>query len=363
MSNERECILIVDDTVENIDVLYNLLKDSYDIKVATDGKKALEIVEISDPPDLILLDIIMPEMDGYDTIKQLKKNPKTKDIPVIFLTSKTDVDDIVKGFDYGAVDYVGKPFNAPELKTRIHTQITLNKQKDLIRKRSNELKELLQIICHDLANNLSTIKSSIWLAENKAGATLDSYKDKIKMATVNAIDIIDLVREMRSVEDKKLPLQKVNLLVSVSDSLKLFSDTMSQKKIKTEIDIAKDLDVMVEPRSFVNSVINNIMSNAIKFSFPNSTIRIGALDNGGSIHLMFKDTGMGIPANMLDQIFDLSKRTNRLGTQGEHGTGFGMPLIKRFVTLYGGEIQVSSEDIKKTPRKHGTEIRLILNKA
>jgi two-component system, sensor histidine kinase and response regulator len=357
MIDLKPTLLIADDTVENIDILYNLLKDEYQIIVAKDGKETLKIIAEKHLPDLVLLDIIMPDMDGFDTIIELKKNPLTKNIPVIFLTSLTDVEDLVKGFSLGAVDYVGKPFNAPELLSRVKTQITIKKHEDLIKQRSNELKELLQIMCHDLASHFSVIKSSVWLSENKEEVTLDSYKDRIKMATYNGIDIINLVREMRTVEDKQIPLEKVNLLEIVSESLRLHNDNLEAKNIKVNIAIPDNLHVLVEPRSFINSVINNILSNAIKFSYENSFIKISGLKNKDGINLSFKDSGIGIPVNLLNELFELSKKTNRPGTKGEKGTGFGMPLIKKFVELYGGKIIIKSS----VKHNQGTEVILLLN--
>ncbi|MBU2511185.1 bacteriohemerythrin [bacterium] len=125
---EKQTILAVDDTPENIDVLVGILKEKYKVKAAPNGEKALKAVEKS-PPDLILMDIMMPVMDGYETCKKLKENPKTREIPIIFLTAKTETEDIVKGFELGAVDYVIKPFNPVELLARVNTHLTIQHQK------------------------------------------------------------------------------------------------------------------------------------------------------------------------------------------------------------------------------------------
>ena len=130
-------ILIVDDSPKNIQVLGSMLKPAgYRIRIAYNGQEALEMVETS-LPDLILLDIMMPVMDGFETCKKLKENDKTVDIPVIFLTAKTDTKDIVQAFETGAVDYVSKPFNGTELLRRIQTHLKLKDQKDYINKVSN----------------------------------------------------------------------------------------------------------------------------------------------------------------------------------------------------------------------------------
>jgi two-component system, sensor histidine kinase ChiS len=127
-SKDKQTILVVDDTPENIDILVGILKKDYKVKAAPNGEKALRVVE-KNPPDLILMDVMMPVMDGYETCKRLKENQAYKDIPIIFLTAKTETEDIVKGFELGAVDYVTKPFSPIELLARVNTHLTMQKQK------------------------------------------------------------------------------------------------------------------------------------------------------------------------------------------------------------------------------------------
>ncbi|MCK5844055.1 MAG: response regulator [Victivallales bacterium] len=141
METEKQTVLVVDDATENIDVIVGLLKDNYKVKAAVNGMKALKIVE-SKPPDIILLDIMMPEMDGHEVITRLKANSETRDIPVIFLTGKTDVADETKGFELGAVDYISKPFNPAVVKARVDTQMELvSRRKETERLLGNILPE------------------------------------------------------------------------------------------------------------------------------------------------------------------------------------------------------------------------------
>jgi adenylate cyclase len=138
---EKQTILVVDDTPENIDILVGILKTEYKVKAAPNGEKALKVAEKS-PPDLILLDIMMPVMDGFETCKRLKDNPELKEIPIIFLTAKTETEDIVKGFDLGAVDYLTKPFNPLELKVRVNTHLQLRKSKQELESKNEQLERL-----------------------------------------------------------------------------------------------------------------------------------------------------------------------------------------------------------------------------
>ncbi|MEQ8189134.1 MAG: response regulator, partial [Candidatus Eremiobacterota bacterium] len=173
MNNNEEkqeipLVLIVDDVPKNIQLLGNILNnEGYDIIIAENGKEALE--RISDVlPDIILLDIMMPEMDGYETCKILKENDRTRDIPVIFLTAKTEMEDIVKGFNAGSVDYITKPFNSTELMARVKTHITLKKLFDKEKEYVKELKELnklknkfLGIAAHDIRSPVATMQMNI----------------------------------------------------------------------------------------------------------------------------------------------------------------------------------------------------------
>jgi len=137
-------VLIVDDTPENIQVISGILyQKGVNITIAQSGREALKTAS-RQRPDLVLLDIIMPEMNGFEVCKRLKKNPATKDIPIIFLTAKTQPEDIVKGFELGAVDYVTRPFNPAELLSRVFTHLELKKSRDLLSAQSQQRKELLE---------------------------------------------------------------------------------------------------------------------------------------------------------------------------------------------------------------------------
>lgn len=141
--SRRQKLLIVDDAPANIREITELLKAEYKVVFATSGPKALEMVATDSPPDLILLDIIMPEMDGMEVCRRLKSSPESKDIPVIFLTAKTETEDIIKGFQVGAVDYVTKPFNSSELCSRVHTHMELKRSNEQLKLEIEERKKLI----------------------------------------------------------------------------------------------------------------------------------------------------------------------------------------------------------------------------
>ncbi|HEO64647.1 MAG TPA: hybrid sensor histidine kinase/response regulator [Spirochaetes bacterium] len=364
MSDQQERkyhILIVDDTSKNIQVLANVLKQkNYQISAAKNGYQAIDIVEET-TPDLILLDIMMPEMDGFETCQRLKKDDKTRDIPIIFLTAKNEGDDIIKGFELGAVDYITKPFNSAELLMRVKTHLDLRLSKEIIQRQSNERKELLHVVCHDLVNPMAYIIGILDLAEEDV-TVFKQMKDRMRMAMTNGINMIAMVREMRALEEGKLhfDLEHIDLKQTLDESTHMFKQKLSKKSLELVIRVDENLYVYAERVSFVNSVLNNIITNAIKFSYPDTKIVIdGKLNNDKAI-ISIKDSGMGIPEDLLRDLFNINKPTSRPGTDGEQGTGFGMPLVKKFVMAYGGEINVSSIEKTKGITDHGTEVTLIL---
>jgi two-component system, sensor histidine kinase and response regulator len=352
-------ILIVDDTLKNIQVLGTVLKqEGYQINVAQNGKQALKLAE-QVLPDLILLDIMMPEMDGFETCIALKALPQTAEIPIIFLTARTETESIVQGFQLGAVDYITKPFNATELLVRVQTHLSLKKSKDMLYHIGNERKELLHILCHDLANPMHSIISVLDIMHNSDDFV--QMRGFLLEAVKQGLDIIDLVRQMRALEERRLKLSRVELSPLIEVSHTILRQRLEQKNLSLELSLEPGLCVCVEEVSFINSVINNLLTNAIKFSHPSSVIHLAAhaLDSEW-VQLSLTDHGIGMPPSLLENLFDVSKTTSREGTSGEQGTGFGMPLVQRFILAYGGEIQVTSQSIKDFPHDHGTCVRLRL---
>ncbi len=359
--NKKNTILIVDDTPENIDIMDGLLRSDYKIKVATNGKMAVKIVETTEPPDLILLDIMMPEMDGYEACQQIKMNSKSKDVPIIFITARTSIDDVVKGFELGAIDYVTKPFNPPELLARVKTHISLKESYRIISQKNQEQKELLHVMCHDLANPISFIKGIIDLAKNDP-AIYQRMENHMITAMKNGSEVINMVRQMRAIEENKYKLHIIDLSFSLllNESLQIISHKINKKNIKIIECIEEEIYIYVERTSFINSVMNNLLTNAIKFSEPDSEIHIHANKIQNQIQITVQDFGIGMSQKLIDDVFDLNKPTSRKGTAGETGTGFGMPLVKKFVNLYGGEICISSTEKQDGITNHGTKINLIL---
>jgi PAS domain S-box-containing protein len=238
------------------------------------------------------------------------------------------------------------------------------REKELILHQSNEYKQLVHVLCHDLANPLSNVSGFLSLLDLDH-SQYHHYAQLMKLTIENGLSIIDFVRKRSAVEEDKtvISLKRYNLKQLIDEAECVLHQRFKDKNIHLQNLVDKDHFVLVEKSSFINSVINNLFSNAIKFSFPNTGVVVQSLKESGNILIKIKDSGIGIPIDMLESLFDPSKKTNRVGTNGEKGVGFGMPLVKSFVESYGGSISIQSSSQKEHSSKHGTEVTIQLTSA
>lgn len=354
----KATVIIVDDNPKNLQLLGTVLKEQgFNVGVARNGPEALKSVP-QVLPDLILLDIMMPGIDGYEVCRRLKESSLTAHIPVIFLTARTESEDIVKGFELGAVDYIVKPFNMKELLVRVNTHIELEFARRKLFEQRSELNELLHILCHDLSNPLQALNLTLELAE----ADGESLRPgELSELTGQCIDIIKLIKTLNRLEDGggELVCSEIDLKEALEESLKTMDYYIRQKGLKVDYEVDEGLTVYSERRSLVNTVINNLLSNAIKFSYSGEKIYItaSAID-GQRVLLSVRDSGVGIPETLMEKLFTAGRESTRLGTSGERGTGYGMALVKKFMTAYGGSIELESRVESSTGEPGGTTVKL-----
>lgn len=349
-------VIIVDDVVKNLKVLGTMLEEEdFDVAVAQDGFEALEMIE-ADPPDLILLDIMMPEMNGYEVCEKLKSNDNTKGIPVIFLTAKNETEDIVKGFQLGGVDYVTKPFNKEELLVRIKTHLELKYSKDIILRQNEDLIELnkeknefLGIAAHDLKNPLSGIKGLaelIALGDMEADEIID-FATHIKQSAEFMFGLITDLLDINSIEEGRLNLEFEDFPVNslLDSALKEFKVRADAKNIELMSNITtQGIYIHADP-SKSRQVIENIISNAIKFSPFNKSIWINSSLNpdGTTLLVEVKDEGPGISEEDMKKLFGKFARLSARPTADEHSTGLGLSIVKKLVEAMGGNIWCESK--------------------
>ena len=349
-----ETILIIDDNKKNLQVIGNVLReDKYKIAVATNGKDGIRLVE-KIRPDLILLDIMMPEMDGFTACGIIKKKHENKEIPIIFLTAKTETEDIVKGFENGGVDYITKPFKKDELLVRIKTHIELKKSKDTIRKQAEDLRVLndfkntiFSIIAHDLKGAIGGFKEvTTFLSFDIETITKGEAKDFIFLLKERA-DIIYMLLEnlllwaRTQKKEIKVSPQKIHLKQLTDDLINEYH-TFSTKPLIISSSIPETINVKGDIE-MIKIIMRNLISNAIKFTPENGEINIYSSEKNGDVSVFIQDNGIGIKQEDIDKLFNDKVHFTTYGTNQEKGSGLGLKICKELIEMNEGKISVNSD--------------------
>lgn len=349
-------ILIVDDIPANLKVLGDILKgEGFKVRPVPNGNLALQVAS-KEKPDLILLDIMMPDMDGYEVCRRLKEMPELSDIPVIFISALNDTSDIVKALKSGGVDFITKPFQADEVSARVKTHLQLYQQSIVLREQSKQLKELIatkdkffSIIAHDLRGPLGGFMGlTEMMADEAYGLSPDQQKEMMVDLNESARNIFDLLENllewsrMQQGQTVYLPVT-IGLKALADECISQLHDAIRKKEIQVTVDISADQEVFADT-NMLQSVIRNLISNAIKFTPRGGKVTIfsGYTDNMRSV-IVVKDTGIGMNDVMIANLFRLNVNNSRPGTDGEHSTGLGLHLCKEFIERHNGEIWVESE--------------------
>jgi two-component system sensor histidine kinase/response regulator len=348
-------ILIVDDTPANIDVLDLFLeKEGYEISIAQSGESALDLAaRIS--PDLILLDVMMPGIDGFDTCLSLKSNDKTKDIPIIFITARNEPTDIVKGFSVGGVDYITKPFSQEEVCARIHLHLKLKTLMADLEAKNKKLAELndlknkfLGMASHDLRNPISTILgfSKIMLDH---GETLDADAKREFLQSIHKVskDMLTLLEDLLNIStiesgNLDLQLKPGSLKQLVEERIRMYQVMADRKNLATHLDIEEIAEFSFDANR-MSQVIDNLLSNAIKFSPPGKEIYIWLGENNGMAKFSVRDQGPGISPEDQDKLFKHFQKLKARPTADETSHGLGLAIAKKMVEAHKGKITVESQ--------------------
>jgi len=356
MKENKNLVLIVDDNPENLKVLGQIIrKKGHNLTFAQDGESALISVSTKQP-DLVLLDIMMPGMDGYEVCKRMKEKPEIKDIPIIFLTAKTEQEDIIKGFEIGAVDYVTKPFNTHELLMRVDTHLELKNARDIILHQKTSLEsanaskdKFFSIIAHDLSNLFNGLLSFSDILTNKTIALTEKDKNEflgiIQQSSQQGFALLRNLLEWSRVQTGRIYFQPEhqNLKSVVDSNIMLLNGNAKAKNINLLCDISSTFLIFVDSNMF-NTVIRNLLSNAIKFTPENGKITVSAEKKGKFAEISITDTGVGISAQEIPKLFRIDISHTTIGTGKEKGTGLGLILCKEFIEKNGGKIWVESQE-------------------
>ena len=347
-------ILIVDDVVSNVLLLKILLtNEKFQVCTANNGTACIEMTR-KEHPDLILLDVMMPDMNGFDTATVLKKDEATKEIPIIFLTALNTPQDLVHGFQVGASDFLTKPFNKDELVMRVMQQISLVAAKRIIEKQNEELRATLSnrdkmysVIAHDLRSPMASIRMVLNLvvasaSAEKVGPELYALLDQANRESEEVHDLLDNLLKWTKSQTGRLTVvkQELDLNDIIPGVVEIFEAIALTKCIKLNYQPTGGPLRVEADNDMLKTVVRNFLSNAIKFSPENSTIEIGMAVENGFAKVSVRDHGVGIASSRLTSIFHKGETT--YGTGGEEGSGLGLQLCQDFARKNGGDCTVES---------------------
>ena len=349
-------LLVVDDVQTNVLLLKALLgKEGYGILVANNGQEALEVIR-NENPDLILLDVMMPGMDGFEVAERLKSEEFRCEIPIIFLTALDDTQSIVNGFKLGVGDFISKPFNKEELIIRVTHQISLVAAKRIILNKTEELQhtiagrdKLYSVIAHDLRSPMGSIKMVLNmmilnLPVEKIGSEMYELLTMANQTTEDVFSLLDnLLKWTKSqIGNLNVVYQDIDVVEVVDSVIDVFNIVAGLKKItireeKTEkLPVSADIDML-------KTVIRNLLSNAIKFSNENSEVVVKMEEQGDMAVISVKDNGCGIDEEGQKKLLHTDTHFSTFGTNNEEGSGLGLLLCQDFVVKNGGKLWFTSK--------------------
>lgn len=356
---ETARLLIVDDIILNLDILSTMLrKNGYTVWEATSGEEALELIT-TELPDLILLDISMPKMSGYEVCERLKADQRTKDIPVIFISSFSEIQNKVRAFEVGGVDYVTKPFRVQEVVARVQAQLTLYRQRrqieQLLEKERNYYEqlnkmrdELMHTTTHDLKNPINLILGYASLLQEQESVQQDAiakeFLHEIQRATNRMLSLVTDLLDLAQIETGIAILPSpVNLPQFLSITVGDYAFQAEKKQVKLAY-LAPEGDITINAdERRLEQVLGNLLSNAIKYTPSGGSVTVSTMTEPERVVIQIRDTGLGIPQQDVPRLFDKFFRVEEEQHYKEDGTGLGLAIVKAIIEKHNAQIWVESE--------------------
>ena len=350
-------LLVVDDVQTNVLLLKALLsKDGYGILVANNGQEALEVIR-NENPDLILLDVMMPGMDGFEVAERLKSEEYRCEIPIIFLTALDDTQSIVNGFKLGAGDFISKPVRKEELMVRIKHQLSLVAARRIIEEKNEELRKTIagrdkmySVIAHDLRSPMASMKmllNTIMMSVEKDKIDPDIF-DMLEMSNKTSEEVFSLLDNLLKWTKSQLGKltvipQKLDISGLADGVVEVMNSVAEVKHIKLIRTDHESFFVYVDIE-MIKSILRNLISNAVKFSNPDSEIKVGIKAEDGKVIVSVTDSGKGIKKEDQHKLLKDSTHFTTYGTNSEEGSGLGLLLCRDFARKNGGELWFESEE-------------------
>lgn len=350
-------ILIVDDVLSNVLLLKVLLtNEKFNIATANNGRLALEQVK-AEKPDLVLLDVMMPDMSGFEVAQKMRETPEMMEIPIIFLTALNSTEDIVKGFKVGGNDFISKPFNKEELIIRVRHQISLIAAKRIIVAKTEELRKtitgrdkLYSVIAHDLRSPMGSIKMVLNmlilnLPVEKIGNEMYELLTLANQTTEDVFSLLDNLLKWTKSQIGKLNVvyQNFNVIEVIEGVIEIFSMVAGLKNIKIVLSTTEKEVLVHADIDMIKTVSRNLISNAIKFSNQDSEIHVTIKTEEGMAVIGVKDQGCGIDEDNQKKLLHTDTHFSTFGTNNEEGSGLGLLLCQDFVVRNGGKLWFVSQ--------------------
>lgn len=340
-------ILIVDDDPVNLSILFNYLSSlGFQVLVAQDGESALELTR-NEVPDAILLDVLMPGLDGFETCRQFKQHPRTRDIPIIFMTALTNTRDLVTGFEMGAVDYITKPFTTEEILARLTTHLTINRQRRELDTLNSMKNTFFEIISQDMTGVLSSLVSLsdflVMAVSNIPEANVREAAAMVERSIHSAIKLMDNLSAWAKIQNGTFGFypEQLNLQELVLENIVQLRSHARAKQIALSYSVQPDTMVYTDYRSF-SMILRNLLINAVWFTQSGGSVNVSTQVLDTAVHVTVADTGIGIPQADQPKLFRIDQKFQRPGTAGEHGSGLGLLLCKNLVEIGGGAMWLNS---------------------
>ena len=341
-------VLVVDDHPQNVELLEAyLIPEGYDVVTAFDGIEALERVA-EGAPDIVLLDVMMPRMDGYEVCKKMKEDEATRFIPIVMVTALKELEDKIKSIESGADDFLTKPIVKIELLTRIRSLIRVKRLHDDLEKSYQDLKDLektkenlTQMIIHDLKNPLTGIKANLEIVGMEE---MNDTQECLDAAQRSADLLYNMIQDLLDIS--KLEEEKLNLILDSVSLQELADQARSEVEAPAnaedksiELDIPDGTQTVTMDRALIYRVISNLLLNAVKHTGRGGVITLKAWVEGDEARIDVADTGHGIPQDYLVTIFE---KFGQVESRQRSGTGLGLTFCKMAGEAHGGKIWVNS---------------------